>query len=200
MSLSAIAINCTLKSSPHESSCGLLLSQISDEFRTYGIACPIIRAVDHNILPGVTSDEGPGDDWPDIRRQVLDANILILGTPIWMGHPSSVCQRVMERLDAFLGEQDDAGRQIAYGRVAGVAVVGNEDGAHNVAAQVFQGLNDVGYSIPASCSTYWVGEAMSKTNYMDLQETPKAVQSATKGLVQNCAHLAKLLAQSQYPA
>lgn len=199
MSISAVAINCTLKPSPHESSCGLLLSQVSDKFMAQGIPCPIIRAVDYDILPGVTSDEGPGDEWPEIRRQVLDANILILGTPIWMGHHSSVCQRVMERLNAFLGELDEGGRTVAYGRVAGVAVVGNEDGAHNVAAQVFQGLNDVGFSIPASCSTYWVGEAMSKTDYKDLQETPKAVKSATKGLVQNCAHLAKLLAQAQYP-
>lgn len=200
MSLSALAINCTLKPTPHESSCALLLSQISDEFQNQGINCPIIRAVDYNIVPGVSSDEGPGDDWPDIRRQILDANILIIGTPIWMGQPSSICQRVMERLDAFLGEFDEGGRPVSYGRVAGAAVVGNEDGAHNVAAQVFQGLNDVGFSIPASCSTYWVGEAMKKTDYKDLSETPKAVKSASTGLVQNCAHLAGLLAGAQYPS
>lgn len=200
MPLSAIAFNCTLKPSPKESSCGLLLSQVQAEFERHGIACPVLRAVDYNLLPGVTSDEGPGDDWPEIRRQILDANILILGTPIWMGQPSSVCQRVMERLDAFLGETDEGGRQVAYGHVAGVAVVGNEDGAHNVVAQLFQGLNDVGFSIPASCSTYWTGEAMGKTDYMDLSETPEAVKGATKGLVQNCAHLAELLVGAQYPS
>ncbi|HDZ57280.1 MAG TPA: NADPH-dependent oxidoreductase [Pseudomonas xinjiangensis] len=200
MSLSAIALNCTLKTSPSESSCELLLSQVSEEFARHGVDCPIVRAVDYNLLPGVTSDEGPGDEWPGIRSQILDANILIMGTPIWMGQPSSVCKRVMERLDAFLGETDDGGRQVAYGHVAGVAVVGNEDGAHNIVAQLFQGLNDVGFSIPASCSTYWTGEAMGKTNYKDLPETPDAVKSATKALVQNCIHLGELLAGAQYPS
>lgn len=200
MSISAIAINCTLKPTPHESSCQHLLSQVQTEFENQGITCPVLRAVDYTLLPGVTSDEGPGDDWPGIRRQILEADILIMGTPIWMGQPSSVCQRVMERLDAFLGETDEGGRQVAYGHVAGVAVVGNEDGAHNVVAQLFQGLNDVGFSIPASCSTYWTGEAMGKTDYKDLAETPKAVTAATKGLVQNCIHLAGLLSGAQYPS
>ncbi|MAL97022.1 flavodoxin family protein [Hydrocarboniclastica marina] len=200
MSLSAIALNCTLKPSPEESSCGLLLSQVQQEFQRHGIDCPVLRAVDYNLLPGVTSDEGKGDEWPQIRQQILDADILVMGTPIWMGQPSSVCQRVMERIDAFLGETDDGGRQVAYGHVAAVAVVGNEDGAHNVVSQLFQGLNDVGFSIPASCSTYWTGEAMGGTDYKDLPEQPAAVASATRALVQNCAHLAGLLTQAQYPA
>lgn len=200
MSLSVLAINCTLKSSPSPSSCGLLLQQVLEEFDSHGVKGEVIRAADFNIKPGVTSDEGEGDDWPAIRQKVLDADILILGTPIWMGQPSSMCQRVLERLDAFLGETDDAGRMISYGRVAGVAVVGNEDGAHHVTATVFQGLNDVGFTIPASCSTYWVGQAMHKTDFKDLPETPDVVKSATAGLARNCVHLANLLKESNYPS
>ncbi|WP_304641468.1 flavodoxin family protein [Pseudomonas sp.] len=199
MPLSAIAINSTLKRSPADSSCDLLLSQVQAEFVRQGVDCPMIRAVDHDILPGITSDEGPGDAWPNLRKQILAADILILGTPIWMGQPSSVCKRVMERLNAVLGETDDQGRTLVYGKVAAVAVVGNEDGAHNIVAQLFQGLNDIGYTIPASCSTYWVGEAMGSTDYKDLSETPDAVSSATQALVQNCKHLAGLLSKSQYP-
>lgn len=199
MALSALALNCTLKASPTSSSCGLLLQQVLDALKEYGVDGSLLRAVDYNIKPGVTSDEGEGDDWPAIRKKILDADIFILGTPIWLGHPSSICQRVLERLDAFLGETDDAGRMISYGRVAGVAVVGNEDGAHNVTANVFQALNDVGFSIPASCSTYWVGEAMHKTDFKDLPETPDVVKSATAGLARNCAHLARLLRESNYP-
>src|SRR5690606_6131877 len=165
MALSAIAINCTLKKSPATSSCEKLLSQVADALRNLGASSDLVRAVDFAISPGVTSDEGPGDQWPELRRRILAADILILGTPIWLGHPSSVCQRVLERMDAFLGEMDDGNRMVTYGKVAGVAVVGNEDGAHHVSAELFQALNDVGFSLPASAVTYWVGEAMQKTDF-----------------------------------
>ncbi|WP_312521457.1 flavodoxin family protein, partial [Stutzerimonas nitrititolerans] len=167
MALSALAINCTLKASPQQSSCDLLLTQAQRELEKLGVTCEQLRAVDFDIRPGVTSDEGPGDDWPMIRQKVLAADILLLGTPIWLGHPSSVCQRVLERLDALLGETDDQQRMVSYGRVACVAVVGNEDGAHHVVAELYQGLNDVGFTIPANGCTYWVGEAMGSTDYKD---------------------------------
>src|SRR3546814_14186830 len=105
---------------------------------------PTIRIVDHNVLPGVTSDEGEGDDWPKLRAQILAADILVFGTPVWLGQPSSIAKRVLERMDAFLSETDDQGRMPSYSKVAVVAIVGNEDGAHAISAQLFQALNDVG--------------------------------------------------------
>lgn len=200
MSLSALAINCTLKASPAESSCGLLLTQTLAELERHGVNGELLRAADYNIKPGVTSDEGDGDDWPEIRQKILDADIFILGTPIWLGHLSSLCQRVLERLDAFIGETDDAGRMVSYGRVAGVAVVGNEDGAHHVTAELFQGLNDVGFTIPANASTYWVGEAMQAPVFKDFDETPEMTAKTTRAVARNCVHLANLLKQAQYPA
>ncbi|HIZ49449.1 MAG TPA: NADPH-dependent oxidoreductase, partial [Candidatus Pseudomonas excrementavium] len=116
------------------------------------------------------------------------------------GHPSSLCQRVLERLDALLSETDDQGRMLSYGKVAGVAVVGNEDGAHHIVAQVYQGLNDVGFTLPANSCTYWVGEAMGSTDFKDLPSTPEKVVQTTQVLAQNCVHLAGLLKQQQYPA
>jgi multimeric flavodoxin WrbA len=199
MTLKAIAINCTLKASPAESSCGVLLSQIAAELAKLNVTCEQLRAADYTIKPGVTSDEGEGDDWPAIRAKVLAADILLLGTPIWLGHPSSICQRVLERLDAFLGETDDQGRMISSGRVACVAVVGNEDGAHHVVAELFQGLNDVGFTVPANGSTYWVGEAMQAVDYKDLPKPPDKIAQATATLARNAAHLAGLLKQAQYP-
>ncbi|OZI16090.1 NADPH-dependent oxidoreductase [Bordetella genomosp. 7] len=199
MPLTAIGINCTLKKSPASSSCELLLSQVLEELRRLGVVCDLVRAVDMAIAPGVTSDEGPGDQWPELRRRVLAADILILGTPIWLGHPSSVCQRVLERMDAFLGEMDDGNRMVTYGKVAGVAVVGNEDGAHHVSAELFQALNDVGFSLPASAVTYWVGEAMQKTDFRDLPSTPDKTAQTTRELALNCMHLAQLLRTSPYP-
>lgn len=149
---------------------------------------------------GVSSDEGDGDEWPSIRQRILDADIFVLGTPIWMGHPSSHAQRVLERLDAFLGETDASGRMVSLDRVAIVAVVGNEDGAHHVAAELFQGLNDVGFTIPAGGMTYWVGEAMHKTDYKDLPSGSAKTDQATKTAAANAAHLARLLADAPYPA
>ena len=199
MALTALAINCTLKASPAESSCGLLLSQAQRELEKLGVSCEQIRAVDFNIKPGVTSDEGEGDDWPMIREKVLAADILILGTPIWLGHPASVCQRVLERLDAFIGEVDDEQRMVSYGRVACVAVVGNEDGAHHVVASLYQGLNDVGFTIPANGCTYGVGPAMGSTDYKDVEDPGEKIGKTNAMLARNAVHLAKLLKQSGYP-
>lgn len=200
MALTAFAINCTLKESPSESSCERLLSETLAELERHGVRGQQIRGADYNIKPGVTSDEGEGDDWPGIRQKILDADIFILGSPVWLGHHSSICQRVLERLDAFLGEKDEYGRLVSYGRVAGVVAVGNEDGAHHIVAELYQGLNDVGFTIPASSCTYWVGEAMQPVDLKDLDHTPDNVQSATSGLARNCVHLAKLLKEHPYPS
>src|ERR1041385_6317323 len=159
----------------------------------------IVRAVDHNIKPGVTSDEGEGDDWPALRQRALNADILIMGTPIWLGQPSSVAKRVMERMDAFLSETDDNGRMPSYGKVGIVAVVGNEDGAHHCAAELIQALTEVGFSSPPGSVTYWVGEAQGDKEYKDLKTTPKAVKDTTAMLASNTAHLARLLKKNGYP-
>lgn len=197
----AVALNCSLKTGDAESSTDVLLGEVLDALRGHGVeVADPIRMADLDIRPGVTSDEGDGDDWPGVRRQILAAQILVVGTPIWLGQPSSIAKRVLERLDAFLGEEDDQGRMISYDRVALVAVVGNEDGAHHVAAELFQGLSDVGFTIPAGGVTYWVGEAMGSVDYRDLDPKPDAVASTTATAARNTVHLARLLAGSGYPA
>src|SRR5450830_180316 len=169
MPLSAFALNCSLKSSIKVSSTDKLIGEVLVALESHGVSSSgTVRVSDCNIRPGVTSDEGDGDEWPDLRRRILDSDIFVLATPIWMGHPSSHAQRVLERLDAFLGETDPRGRMVSLDRVAIVAVVGNEDGAHHVGAELFQGLNDIGFSIPANGMTYWVGEAMHRIDYKDL--------------------------------
>jgi multimeric flavodoxin WrbA len=198
--LTAVALNCTLKRSGGEpSSTDVLLDQIDDQLEARGVVTHRIRLADHDVRPGVTSDEGDGDEWPRIRRQVLDAELLVLATPIWLGHPSSIAQRVLERLDAMLGEKDNEGRMITVPRVAMVAVVGNEDGAHHVGAELYQGLNDVGFTLASEAMTYWVGEAMQGTDYKDLGEPPEAVVASTATMVRNAVHLARLLQASNYP-
>jgi multimeric flavodoxin WrbA len=201
MPLKAIAFNSTLKSSKaqEQSSTARILQLIADELDKFDVDTEIVRLADYTIKPGVTSDEGEGDDWPALRQKVLGAQVLILGTPIWLGQPSSVAKRALERMDAFLEETDDQGCMVSYGRVAAVAVVGNEDGAHHVSAEVYQALNDVGFTIPANAVAYWVGEAMGSTNFVDLERVPAVVTTSVEMLARNTAHLARLLHENQYP-
>ena len=197
----AIAINCTLKQSSGEpSSTDKMIQLIAGKFHNHDIdLAETIRIADYNVKPGVTSDEGGGDDWPDIRTRILAADILIFGTPIWLGQSSSIAQRVLERMDAFLGETDEAGRMPSFGKVAVAAVVGNEDGAHRVTADLFQALNDVGWTIPAAASCYWVGEAMQSIDFKDLPEPPEKVVQSAQMLAANAAHMSRLLAADTYP-
>ncbi|MBL0746214.1 flavodoxin family protein [Nocardioides baculatus] len=198
--LSCLVLSCTLKRSPAESSSDLLGSQVLDAFRDLGVAGTIERVVDHDVRFGVSTDEGDGDGWPMLRRKMLDADILVLVTPIWMGQPASVAKVVLERLDAEISETDDEGRPLTFGKVAAVGVVGNEDGAHHTSAEIFQGLNDVGFTLPAQAVTYWVGEAMQAVDYQDLDRTPEKTAGTTEVLARNATHLARLLKQSAYPA
>ena len=198
--LKAVALNCTLKRSPAPSSTDLMVQLLSHALTEYEVETEIIRVVDHAVAEGVSSDEGDGDGWPPIRQKILDAQILLVATPIWLGNPSSVCRKVLERLDAFLGEEDDQGRIIAYDRVGICATVGNEDGAHNVGAQVFQGLVDVGFTIPPNAQAYWVGEAMGSVDFNDLDEVPDSIKTTVADVARNAAHLARLLRGSGYPA
>lgn len=198
MSLTLLALNCTLKPTG-ASSTDAFLSLVLDAFRAEGVTGEVVRVAAHDVKPGVSSDEGDGDAWPAIRAKVLAADILLIGTPIWMGQPSSVSKRVLERLDAFLGETDDAGRTPAYGKVAAVAVVGNEDGAHHVSAELYQALADVGFTIPAGGPSYWVGEAMGRTDFKDLEAVPETVTTTNRMLVKNTVHVARLLKENPYP-
>ena len=200
MSLTAVVLNCTLSPSPATSSTDKLAQELLDAFADHDVNGEVIRVVDHDVRPGVELDMGDGDEWPDLRDRIMAAEILVLATPTWMGQPSSVAQRVFERLDAELSETDDEGRPQTFGKVAGVVVVGNEDGAHHVSAVAYQCLNDVGFTIPAQGVTYWNGEAMHTTDYKDLPETPEKVASTTQTLARHAAHLAKVLRDQPYPA
>ena len=198
--LTCLVLNCTLKKSPAESSADLLGSQILAAFADVGVTGTSERVIDHDVRFGVSIDEGDGDGWPGLRNKVLAADVLVLVTPIWMGQPSSVSKVVLERLDAELSESDDEGRLLTYGKVAAVGVVGNEDGAHHVTAELAQALNDVGFSLAAGAATYWVGEAMQAVDYKDLATTPEKTASTTRTMAANTAHLAALLSAAPYPA
>ena len=197
----AIALNCTLKPDTSEpSSTDAMIAVLADAFARHDVTISeTVRVAALDIKPGVTSDEGEGDAWPTLRTKILAHDILIFGGPIWMGQIGSVAKRVLERMDAFLSETDDQGRMPSWSKVAVAAIVGNEDGAHFSSAQLFQALNDVGYTIPAVAACYWVGEAMGSTDFKDLDQTPDKVTETAAMVAGNAAHLAKLLKDAPYP-
>lgn len=197
--LTALALNCTLKQSPGESSTEVITQQILQELGTHNIEGRSIRVVDYDLRPGVEADMGDGDQWPGIVEDIRKADVLVFASPTWLGHMSSVAQRVLERLDAELSRTDEQGRPAMFGKVAVVAVVGNEDGAHKIIADSFQGLNDIGFTIPAQGATYWNHEAMNPKDYKDLDETPEPVAATIRTLSANAAHLARQLSHHPYP-
>ncbi len=198
--LTALALVCTLSPSPKKSSSQLLAQQVLDELTKLGVTSSLVRVVDHDVKPGVALNMGDGDEWPSIRKKIMDADILVLATPTWMGQQSSVAQRVLERLDAELSETDDQGRMLTFGKVAIAAVVGNEDGAHHISAVFFQALNDVGFTLAAQAVTYWNDVVGGEhRDYQDLPETPEAVASTNIAVAAHAAHLARLLRDNPYP-
>jgi multimeric flavodoxin WrbA len=151
----AVVLNCTLKPSPEPSNTEALARVLVREWEAAGVAVEVIRLVDHDVKPGVQSDMGPGDAWPAIREKIAAAQLLLVATPTWLGQQSSVCMRALERMDAMLSETQEDGRPIAFDKVAGVVVTGNEDGAHHIVGTVSQALIDIGFTVPGQAWTYW---------------------------------------------
>jgi multimeric flavodoxin WrbA len=190
----AVVISCTLRPNPSPSNTEALAEVVLDELRERGVEVEVIRAADLNILPGVETDVGPGDAWPQVHQKLLAAEILIMASPTWIGHPSSIAQRVLERMDAMLSETDDAGRPVAYNRVAGVVVTGNEDGAHHVISEIAGALGDIGYTIPGQAWTYWHLGPGPGPNYLDDDKGHDWAASTGKAMAANLVGVAEALA------
>ena len=152
----ALLLNATLKRSPEDSSTGALADFMGQALERRGATVEHVRLVDHAIEPGVVSEAvTPQDQWPRIRERILAADIVVFCTPTWLGQMSSVMKLALERMDAMLSETDDAGVPVAYNKVAGVVVTGNEDGAHAIIASVAQAVIDIGFTVPGQAWTYW---------------------------------------------
>lgn len=154
--MNAIILNGTLKPSPDSSSTEALGGFVARALENRGVSrVEQVRLVDHDIKPGVETDMGAGDAWPQIHDKILAANIVIVATPTWLGQISSVTKCALERMDAMLSETDDDGVPVAYNKVAGAVVVGNEDGAHACIANIAQAMVDIGFTFPGQAWTYW---------------------------------------------
>jgi len=197
--MKALILNCTLKPSPEPSSTEALARVVMAELEKGGAATELIRLVDLDLKPGVKTHEGPGDHWPSIHAKLMAADILIMATPTWLGQMSSVCMRALERMDALLGETDDSGRPVAFGKVAGVVITGNEDGAHHIVATVCQALIDVGFSIPAHSWTYWHLGPGAGPDYTETNQGHDYSDRVGRNAARNLVALAGVLKPSTYP-
>ena len=205
--LRAAFVNCTLKPSPDVSNTAGLMDVSASIMQAQGVTVDEIRAVDHDLAPGVYADmtdpavgsAADADDWPALWPRIRDADVLVLGTPIWLGDKSSVCTRVIERLYAMSGELNDAGQSGFYGRVGGVVVTGNEDGVKHVAMNVLYSLQHLGYTIPPQADAGWIGPVGPGPSYLDEGSGgPQSdfTQRNTTFMTWNLLHVAAMLKRS----
>ncbi len=168
MPLEALFLNCTLKPSPTESNTQALTAKVAGLMERQGVACETVRIADEHVGTGISSDLGPDDGWPAILAKIRSCDILVIGSPIWLGQPSSLCQRVIERLDDTFSAYDaHTGQFPLYDKVGAVIVTGNEDGAQAVSAAVLYALQSLGCTIPPNADVYWVGDAGAGPSYIE---------------------------------
>lgn len=169
--LNATFINCSLKPSTETSHTQGLMDVSRAIMEKHGVTTEVIRAADHQIAPGVYPDMTERgwdrDDWPALWPRIIGADILVIGTPIWLGDKSSVCTRVIERLYSQSGQTNDDGQYVFYGRVGGCIITGNEDGSKHCAMNILYSLQHLGYVIPPQADAGWIGEAGPGPSYLD---------------------------------
>jgi multimeric flavodoxin WrbA len=200
MSLHAVMLNCTLKKSPEVSNTEALMRKVVAWWDSMDVTSEIIRVVDHNVVFGVSSDEGDGDEWPKILERIMAAQILVIGTPIWFGVRGSVAQLVIERLDGTYNDRNDVGQYPLYNKVGGVVVTGNEDGAHSAAETTLFNLSHLGCTIPPNADTYWVGDAGPGPSYIEAGgENHPYTQRTTRWMAHNTVHMARILQANPIP-
>jgi multimeric flavodoxin WrbA len=197
--MKALVLNCTLKPSPQVSNTEALARVLMAEWAKARIASELVRLVDLDIRPGVESDMGPGDAWPGVREKIAACDILLMATPTWLGQMSSVCQRALERMDAFFSETDDEGRTPAMSKVAGVVVTGNEDGAHHIVATVCQPLIDLGFTVPGQSWAYWHLGPGPGPDYTDTDKAHDYSDRVGRNAARNLAFAARALAGHPFP-
>lgn len=169
--LCAAFVNCSLKAKASESHTATLMQHAATVMTNHGVEVDTIHALEHQIAfgmsPDMTQHGAAQDDWPKLFKRIIDADILVLGTPIWLGVKSSVCTQVVERLYSNSSDKNDRGQYVYYGKTGGCLVTGNEDGVKAVSMEVLYALQHIGYAIPPAADAGWIGEAGPGPSYGD---------------------------------
>ena len=198
--LTALFINCSLKRSGETSHTQRLMDVSAAIMRAQGVSVSTLRAADLDMPPGVypdmTEHGWDTDGWPEVQKTIMAADILVVGTPIWLGDKSSICTRVIERMYGYSGETNEAGQYAYYGRVAGTIITGNEDGIKHCAMNLLYSLQHLGYLIPPNADAGWIGEAGPGPSYGDDGKVGldnDFTQRNTTFMSWNLMHLARML-------
>lgn len=206
--LNAIYINCTLEKSPRESHTDTLIEVSKGIMERENVTVEKIRFIDHEVPPGTSPDMTEHgweeDEWPELFKRIMRADILVLATPIWLGEKSSVAKKLIERLDAMSSKTNEKGQFIYYGKVGGCIITGNEDGIKHSSMGILYSLQHIGYTIPPQADCGWIGEAGPGPSYGDTEyesekiDPPKGFDSSftnknTTFMTYNLLHLASLL-------
>lgn len=198
--MKALFLNATLKRSPDPSSTGALNEYVGEQLASHDVEVEHVRLADHVIEPGVVSEAvTDADEWPALHDRILAADIVVFGTPTWLGQPSSIIKRVLERLDALLSETSDDGTPAAFNKVAGFVVVGNEDGAHHCIAEMAGAAIDIGFTVPGQAWTYWnKGPGPGEEEYLDTDDK-EWTHTTGDAMAHVLAHTARALAATPIP-
>lgn len=202
--LSAVLLNCSLTRDGSKSHTRRLLARVCGVMKTEGVDVEMIHMLDHQVGFGMVKDTteigDSADDWPMIHSKIMAANILVIGTPIWLGDKSSICTRVIERLYGYSGKLNDQGQWAYYGRVGGCIVTGNEDGIKHCAMNILYSLQHLGYVIPPQADAGWIGQAGPGPSYGDNDKAGGKVglnneftQRNTSFMAWNLMHMARML-------
>ena len=201
--LKAVFVNCTLKKSPRQSHTEGLMQVSQNIMKREGVSVEHIRFVDHDVaygvFPDMTEQGEKTDEWPKLFEKIFDADILIIGTPIWLGEKSSVAQKLIERLYSMSGKTNDKGQYLFYGKVGGCVITGNEDGVKHCAMGILYALQHIGYSIPPQADCGWIGEVGPGPSYLDEEANAKDnsfTNRNTTFMTYNLMHLAYMLKEN----
>ncbi len=206
--LKAMYVNCTLKKSPELTHTQGLMDVSIKIMKKEGVQVDQIRLVDHDVASGVYPDMKEygwkTDEWPQLFNRIFDADILVIGTPIWLGEKSSVAQKLIERLYSMSGETNEKGQYLYYGKVGGCVITGNEDGVKHCAMGMLYALQHIGYSIAPQADCGWIGEVGPGPSYLDKESNAAQndfTNRNTTFMTYNMLHLATMLKSNQgYPA
>ncbi|WP_175615580.1 flavodoxin family protein [Piscibacillus halophilus] len=200
-SLKALVLNASLKSSDQLSNTEVLTNEVLDILSKENVETEVIRLADYNISLGISKDMGDGDEWPQIFEKIKEVDILLMGTPIWLGEKSSLATLAMERLNGSSDETNQYGQSVFYNKVAGVVVTGNEDGAKHAATSIIFGLSHLGFVIPPHADAYWVGEAGPGPSYIEGEgQNNSFTKKHVEMLAYNTLHLARMFKENPIPA
>ena len=205
--LRALFINCSIKKDKTGSHTQRLMNRAAGVMEAEGVQVEHIYLLDHTIAFGMIKDgkeEGLADDWPQIQQKVMDADILVIGTPIWLGTKSSVATLAIERLYAYSGDRNDKDQYLYYGKTGGCVITGNEDGIKHCSMDILFALQHIGYTIPPQADCGWVGEAGPGPSYGDTEWNGKKLDGPmgydndftnrnTTFMAWNLMHMARML-------